>query len=110
MCRNRDYAFILGNSKTDYAEGSLIVDGTDTDIVIAGLVEYDTSGSDVGFIAALDSSTCLASLFYRLQDIVWVDAVRASRVSTKSYFYLVGYDSSDSEHMFKFDTDGKYQV
>ena len=70
MCRRRDYAFILGNTKTDYSEGSLIVDGNDTDIVIAGLVEYDTSGSDVGFIAALDQSTCLASLFYRLQDIV----------------------------------------
>ena len=75
-CRRRDFAFILGNDKTNYT--SLVQDGNAYDVALAGLVEYN-SATTTGFIAGLDQTTCLATIFYKLGSIERVKAVRVQR-------------------------------
>ena len=84
-------------------------DGNAYDLALAGLVEYN-NGSATGFIAGLDQTTCLATIFYQLGSITTVLAVRVQRdtISSNSYYYLVGLDATNAEHIFKFDAVDKY--
>ena len=89
ICRNRDYAFVLGNSEMDFIQ--VLSDAYDTDLLLAGMVN-DPNGDDVGFITVLDTTNCQSIMYRRLYDLVWVSAVHRGRIEDTVYYYLVGYD------------------
>ena len=92
ICRERDYAFVLGNTELDFK--SILIDAYDTELVMAGIVADDNEGADVGYFTVVDTITCTSLYYYRLSTLVSVDAVHRNKKektdkSTVVYYYLV---------------------
>ena len=93
VCRNRDYAFVLGNSALDFK--TVISEAYDTDLIMAGMVTDSTLSADTGFFTVLNTVSCESSHYWRLTELVSVDAVFRNRVESSEpnvvlYYYLVG--------------------
>ena len=82
---------------------TVLSDAYGTDLLMAGIVT-DPNGDDVGYFTVIDTTTCIASMFLRLSDLVSVEAIYRSRATASPYYYyLVGNDLYGSELIFRID-------
>ena len=101
-CRERDYAIVLGNSVLDFK--SIVSDSYHNELLIAGTVEHETT--TVAYFTLIEYLNCISKFYKRIENITRVEAVLRDRISTNSFYYMVGYDSSDAEFIFRFDYAG----
>ena len=101
-CRLRDYAIVLGNSVLDFK--SIVSDSYHNELVIAGTVNHESS--TVAYFTVIEYLNCISKFYKRIENIIRVEAVLRDRISTNSLYYMVGYDSSDEEFVFRFDYTG----
>lgn len=104
-CRLRDYAIVLGNEYLDFQ--SIVSDSYNDELVIGGTVVHTYATVDtVAYLTLIDYPNCISKFYKRISNIDRVTAVLRDRITTNSYYYMVGYDASYSEYIFRFDSNG----
>ena len=98
-CRTRDYSIVLGNSALDFQ--TIVSDSYSDDLLIGGTVIQDSTTH--GFITLIDMLTCSSKFYKKVEGITRVQAVLRDRITSNKFYYMVGYDASDSEFIFRFD-------
>ena len=66
---------------------------------------------DIGVIAAMDSTTCVYTWYYMLENVNVVQAIHIEKEQDHTHFYVAATNiNEDIEYVFRFDEEGSYRA